>query len=225
MQGLLKGVTIHFKKRLGLPGRCGDVQCCTSHSARYSAYNSLCRSCSNKNNPSGTLCTDGHFSANPACCPCICRHGILSPYFSVGALGRSRRRRRRRPHDALRVRSLYLDRPAFQPMTVFEPGSGPAPHCCFKAMPRCGRRHPDHPSRGSPGRRRHGRRGWGGGARTGRPTPAGRCFPSFASSLLIPFKSRLGINAGGAVVEQPCRMREVLGSNPAVFFILPILIY
>ena len=51
------------------------------------------------------------------------------------------------------------------------------------------------------------------------------CFPSFASILLIPFKSRSGINAGGAVVEQPCRMREVLGSNPAVFFILPILIY
>ena len=76
-----------------------------------------------------------------------------------------------------------------------------------------------------PCRRRHGRRGWGGGARTGRPTPAGRCFPSFASILLIPFKSRSGINAGGAVVEQPCRMREVLGSNPAVFFILPILIY
>ena len=108
--------------------------------------------------------------------------------------------------------------------TVFEPGSGPAPHCCFKAMPRCGRRHPDHPSRGSPGRRRHGRRGWGGGARTGRPTPAGRCFPSFASSLVIPFKSRSGINAGGAVVEQPCSMHEVLGSNPTIFFILPILI-
>ena len=148
---------------------------------RLSAYKPQCRACNNKTNPSGTLCTDGHFSANPACCPCICRHGILSPYFSVGALGRSRRRRRpwpRRPRDALRVRSLYLDRQAFQPLPVFGPGSSlsPTPHCCFKAMPHCGgSRHPNDPSRGSPGRRRrHGRSGWRGGPRAGCPTPAAR---------------------------------------------------
>ena len=52
------------------------------------------------------------------------------------------------------------------------------------------------------------------------------CFPSFASILvMIPSKSHSGINAGRAVVEQPCSMHEVLGSNPAIFFILPILIY
>ena len=51
------------------------------------------------------------------------------------------------------------------------------------------------------------------------------CFPSFASILLIPSKSRPCINAGGAAVEQPCSMHEVLCSNPTIFFILPILMY
>jgi hypothetical protein len=85
----------------------------------------------------------------------------------TGGLGR------RGPHDALCVRALHFDRQAFQPRPLFEPGSCPAPHCCFKALPRCGRGHPDDPSRGL-GRRRHGRRGWRGGSRAGRPTPACR---------------------------------------------------
>ena len=117
-----------------------------------------------------------------------------------------------------RLQSCVTASPAghFKTAVTLRPGPG-------LRLPSPGPGSPSDPE--GPCRRRHGRRGWGGGARTGRPTPAGRCFPSFASSLLIPFKSRLGINAGGAVVEQPCRMREVLGSNPAVFFILPILIY
>jgi hypothetical protein len=176
-----------LKALLGRPGTCGDVQCCTWHCAGYPAYNAHCRSCSNETNPSGTLCSDGHFSANPACCPCICRHVILSPYFSVGTLGRSRRRRRpwpRRPRDALRVRSLYLDRQAFQPLPVFEPGSSPAPHCCFKAMLRCGRRHPDDPSRGGPaGDVMAGAGGAAGPAPDVRHQPAGDVHPQFRINL------------------------------------------
>ena len=178
MQGLLKGVIFHFKQRSWAV----RVDVAMYNVVRGTVPVILRIMCTVARAPTKPIQVARYalmaiFSANPACCPCICHLGILSPYFSVGALGRSHRLRLdrpRRPRDALRVRSLYLDRQAFQPRPVFEPGSSPAPHCCFKAMPRCGRRHPDDPSRGGPGRRRHGRRGWRGGARAGRPTPACR---------------------------------------------------
>ena len=62
-----------------------------------------------------------------------------------------------------------------------------------------------------------------------RHQPAGDVLPQLRINLsndtIQISKSHSGINAGRAVVEQPCSMHEVLGSNPAIFFVLPILIY
>ena len=163
LQGLLKGVIFHFKKRSG------------AVRVDVAMYNVIRR----------TAPVILRITRNVARAPTkpiqVARYALMAIFrpillaaLAFAVMASSVPISASALSDVLAAGAGPVDRQAFQPRPVFEPGSSPAPHCCFKAMPRCGRRHSDDPSRGSPGRRRHGRRGWRGGARAGRPTPACR---------------------------------------------------
>ena len=82
LQGIDKGVSIHFKKRYRAVRE--DV---AMHCFLYPAYNSQCLSCTNKTNSSGT------HALMAIVRPLLLAFGIISSCFSVGALSLGRHTR------------------------------------------------------------------------------------------------------------------------------------